>query len=242
LEKDFIKCNKNIFIYNNMSNKELELIHDISNDYELCLDEVGRGCMFGNVYIACVVLPKDNSFDKKEIKDSKKIKNREKLNRIAEYIKEVALFWHVESIDVDVIDSVNILQSVMIGMHNCIDNILSNIDLKKKKVELLIDGNYFNEYKCKEGRKINHITVEKGDGKYLGIAAASILAKSSRDNYILDLCEKYPILKDNYGLHNNMGYGTKIHLDGIEKHGITQLHRKTFGKCKNFRDKIKDIV
>lgn len=225
-----------------MSNIELELIHDISNDYELCLDEVGRGCMFGNVYIACVVLPKDNSFDKKGIKDSKKIKSRETLNRIAEYIKEKAVFWHVESINVDVIDSVNILQSVMIGMHNCIDNILTNIDLKKKKVELLIDGNYFNEYKYIDGTKIDHVTIKQGDGKFLGIAAASILAKSSRDNYILDLCEKHPILKENYGLHNNMGYGTKIHLEGIEKHGITQLHRKTFGKCKDFHHKIKDIL
>lgn len=221
---------------------DLKLIHDISNDYELCLDEVGRGCMFGNVYIACVVLPKDNSFNKKDIKDSKKIKSRAKLDRISEYIKEKALFWHVESISVDVIDSVNILQSVMIGMHNCIDNILSKIDVKNKKVELLVDGNYFNEYKYIDGTKINHVTIKQGDGKYLGIAAASILAKSSRDKYILDLCEKYPILKENYGLQNNMGYGTKVHLEGIESNGITQWHRKTFGKCKEFRDKIKDVV
>tara|TARA_B100001287_G_scaffold276493_1_gene287553 strand:+ start:650 stop:1318 length:669 start_codon:yes stop_codon:yes gene_type:complete len=221
---------------------DLKLIHDISNDYELCLDEVGRGCMFGNVYIACVVLPKDNSFNKKDIKDSKKIKSRAKLDRISEYIKKNALFWHVESISVDVIDSVNILQSVMIGMHNCIDNILSKIDVKNKKVELLVDGNYFNEYKYVDGTKINHVTIKQGDGKYLGIAAASILAKSSRDKYILDLCEKYPLLKDNYGLHNNMGYGTKTHLEGIEINGITQWHRKTFGKCKEFRDKIKDVV
>ena len=221
---------------------DLKLIHDISNDYELCLDEVGRGCMFGNVYIACVVLPKDNSFNKKDIKDSKKIKSRAKLDRISEYIKKNALFWHVESISVDVIDSVNILQSVMIGMHNCIDNILSKIDVKNKKVELLVDGNYFNEYKYVDGTKINHVTIKQGDGKYLGIAAASILAKSSRDKYIIDLCEKYPLLKDNYGLHNNMGYGTKTHLEGIEINGITQWHRKTFGKCKEFRDKIKDVV
>jgi len=221
---------------------DLKLIHDISNDYELCLDEVGRGCMFGNVYIACVVLPKDNSFNKKDIKDSKKIKSRAKLDRISEYIKENAVFWYVESISVDVIDSVNILQSVMIGMHNCIDNILSKIDVKNKKVELLVDGNYFNEYKYTDGTKINHVTIKQGDGKYLGIAAASILAKSSRDKYILDLCEKYPILKENYGLQNNMGYGTKVHLEGIESNGITQWHRKTFGKCKEFRDKIKDVV
>lgn len=225
-----------------MSYTELELIHDISNDYELCLDEVGRGCMFGNVYIACVVLPKDNSFDKKDIKDSKKIKSRVKLNRITDYIKKNALFWHVESIDVDVIDSVNILQAVMIGMHNCIDKILSKIDVKNKKIELLVDGNYFNEYKYIDGTKIKHVTIKQGDGKYVGIAAASILAKTSRDNYILDLCEKYPLLKEQYGLHNNMGYGTKNHLEGIAKHGITQMHRKTFGKCKDFRDKIKDIV
>lgn len=220
---------------------ELELIHDISNDYELCLDEVGRGCMFGNVYIACVVLPKDNSFDKKDIKDSKKIKSKTKLNKIANYIKENALFWHVESINVDVIDSVNILQSVMIGMHKCIDNIISKLDTKNKKVGLIIDGNYFNEYKNKNGEKINHVTIEKGDGKYVGIAAASILAKSSRDNYIIELCERYPILQEHYKLQNNMGYGTKAHLEGILGNGITQWHRRTFGICKNYAE-IKHIV
>ncbi len=217
---------------------ELEMVYDINNDYELCLDEVGRGCMFGNVYIACVVLPKDNSFDKKDIKDSKKIKNRTKMNEIANYIKEKAVFWHVESINVDVIDSVNILQAVMIGMHNCIDNILLKIYMKdKKKIQLIIDGNYFNEYREKDGLKINHVTVVKGDSKYVGIAAASILAKASRDNYILDLCEKTPILNEHYGLKTNMGYGTKVHINGIVEHGITEFHRKTFGKCKNYSEK-----
>jgi len=154
----------------------------------------------------------------------------------------VPIEFRYSEIDVDVIDSVNILQAVMIGMHNCIDKILSKIDVKNKKIELLVDGNYFNEYKYIDGTKIKHVTIKQGDGKYVGIAAASILAKTSRDNYILDLCEKYPLLKEQYGLHNNMGYGTKNHLEGIAKHGITQMHRKTFGKCKDFRDKIKDIV
>jgi ribonuclease HII len=221
--------------------KDLEMMYDYSNDYEICLDEVGRGCMFGDVYVACVVLPKDNKFDKKDIKDSKKFTSRIKLKNKAEYIKENALFWHVAQISVGVIDEINILQAVMMGMHKCIDSVLSKIDYKNKKIKLIVDGNYFNEYKDINGVKIEHVTVKQGDGKYVGIAAASILAKDSRDSDIIELCEEYPVLKECYGLDKNVGYATKKHLEGIEEHGITQWHRKTFGKCRNCK-KIKDIV
>ena len=220
---------------------ELEMVYDVNNEYELCLDEVGRGCMFGDVCIACVVLPKDNSFDKKDIKDSKKFTSKLKLKDKANYIKEKALFWHIAKITPQVIDEINILQAVMSGMHKCIDNVLSKINYKGKKIQLIIDGNYFNTYTDINGEKIEHVTVKQGDGKYVGIAAASILAKNERDNDIIELCEKYPLLKECYGLDKNVGYATKKHLEGIEEHGITEWHRKTFGKCKNC-EKIKNIV
>tara|TARA_Y100000992_G_C21269931_1_gene496102 strand:- start:2100 stop:2750 length:651 start_codon:yes stop_codon:yes gene_type:complete len=213
----------------------LQLVYDINNDYELCLDEVGRGCLFGDVYVACVVLPKDIKFDKTNIKDSKKFTSRKKLRDVANYIKDNALYWHIASINANIIDNINILQSVMLGMHKCIDEILGKID-NDKKIEIIVDGNYFNKYK-----KINHVCIEKGDSKYVGIAAASILAKNARDDYISDLCKKYEYLNEYYNLEKNVGYATKDHLNGIKEHGITQWHRRTFGICKNY-DKIKNIL
>lgn len=211
------------------------MVYDINNDYELCLDEVGRGCLFGDVYVACVVLPKDIKFDKTNIKDSKKFTSRKKLRDVANYIKDNALYWHIASINANIIDDINILQSVMLGMHKCIDEILGKID-NYKKIEIIVDGNYFNKYK-----KINHVCIEKGDSKYVGIAAASILAKNARDDYISDLCKKYECLNEYYNLEKNVGYATKDHLNGIKEHGITQWHRRTFGICKNY-DKIKNIL
>ena len=213
----------------------LQMVYDINNDYELCLDEVGRGCLFGDVYVACVVLPKDIKFDKTNIKDSKKFTSRKKLRDVANYIKDNALYWHIASINANIIDDINILQSVMLGMHKCIDEILGKID-NYKKIEIIVDGNYFNKYK-----KINHVCIEKGDSKYVGIAAASILAKNARDDYISDLCKKYEYLNEYYNLEKNVGYATKDHLNGIKEHGITQWHRRTFGICKNY-DKIKNIL
>ena len=211
-----------------------------SSDSEILeagIDEAGRGCLSGRVYVGCVILPNEDKFpDEKdlEIKDSKKL-SRKKRTELAKYIKDNAIEYSVAWSDLEEIERKNILHATISAMHKALDK-LSNIP-----ENILVDGNYFNEYKYIDGTKINHVTIKQGDGKYLGIAAASILAKSSRDKYILDLCEKYPILKENYGLQNNMGYGTKVHLEGIESNGITQWHRKTFGKCRNCK-KIKDIV
>ena len=215
---------------------ELQMMYNNENDYEICIDEVGRGCLFGDVYVACVVLPKGNEFNKKDIKDSKKFSSKIKLKNIANRIKEEALYWHVASINAEIIDEINILQAVMLGMHKCADSVLSKIKGEYDKIQLIIDGNYFKPY-----HNLKHICIEKGDSKYVGIAAASILAKDARDEYISDLCIKYPILNENYNLEKNVGYATKDHLNGIKENGITQWHRRTFGICKNY-DKIKNIV
>jgi len=142
-------------------------------------------------------------------------------------------------VEAEVVDEINILQADMRGMHECIKQTINRLgDVSVRDCMAIVDGNYFTPYRIfdKESETIielPHVTIEQGDGKYMAIAAASILAKTARDNYVLDMCEKYPELVTRYGLDKNMGYATKTHLDGIREHGITQWHRKTFGKaCK----------
>ena len=228
--------------------KLLDLIYDVQNKYELCIDEVGRGCLFGRTYIASVILPKDGSFDGKDIKDSKKFSSKKKIKEVSDYIKQNALYWHIESVESGIIDEINILQAVMRGMHACIKNMIEkmkkdgklNNQLEteyKRELMAIIDGNYFNPYRTFDEasetiKELPAVTIEQGDAKYMGIAAASILAKVARDEYIIDLCAQYPSLIEKYGLDTNVGYGTKKHLDGIKEHGITQWHRKSFGICK----------
>jgi ribonuclease HII len=218
--------------------------YDPSIPFELSIDEAGRGCLFGRVYVACVVLPKEPSlFDGTDIKDSKKFSSKKKLHSVASYIKEHALAWHVTYEEPKLVDNINILQAVMHGMHNCIRETIRKINNKtgqQHKLEdfmAVIDGNYFTPFRSydEEQRCIVEMpfdTVEKGDGKYMAIAAASILAKTARDSYVLEMCEKYPFLDEHYGLSRNMGYGTKLHLEGIREYGITKYHRRTFGCCK----------
>jgi ribonuclease HII len=221
----------------------LNQIYSEQNQYEFSLDEAGRGCLFGRVYIACVVLPKDpNKFDGKDIKDSKKFSSKKKIKEVADYIKKNALAWHVAWVPENVIDEINILQSVMRGMHECIrETMLKLEDVEMDKCMAVVDGNYFTPYRAFDQtreciQELSHVTLEQGDAKYMGIAAASILAKTGRDAYVEEICKEYPLLAERYGLDTNMGYGTKKHLDGIREHGICQWHRKTFGEnCKNAR-------
>jgi ribonuclease HII len=219
----------------------LNRFYNENNQFEFSLDEAGRGCLFGRVYIGCVVLPKDpEQFYNKDIKDSKKFSSKKKINEVADYIKKNALAWHVAWIPENVIDDINILQSVMKGMHECIRETISKLEnVEMDRCMAVVDGNYFNPYRAYDNsreciQELSHVTVEQGDAKYMGIAAASILAKTSRDAYIEEICKEHPPLVERYGIDTNMGYGTKRHLDGIKEHGITQWHRKTFGNnCKN---------
>lgn len=222
----------------------LTRFYDETIPFELSIDEAGRGCLFGRVYIACVVLPKDPSlFDGKDIKDSKKFSSKKKLNEVANYIKDHALAWHVAYEEPKVVDEINILQAVMHGMHNCIRETIIKVNTNTGTTHnfedfmAVIDGNYFTPFRSYDDEKQCIVempaeTIEQGDGKYMAIAAASILAKTARDNHVLELCAKHPILDEHYSLSKNMGYGTKAHLDGIREHGITQWHRRTFGLCK----------
>jgi ribonuclease HII len=206
---------------------------------EVGIDEAGKGPMFGRVYAAAAILPKENSdtFSHEELRDSKKIKSAKKLANLAEYIKENAIAWAVCYETEEVIDKINIRQATFQAMHNAIKNVLDQCKAAKVNVELLVDGNDFKPYLLFENGKITPIThrcYEGGDNKFTPIAAASILAKTARDTYILDLCDKHPELKERYSIHTNKGYGTKKHMEGIQEFGITQWHRRSYGICKNF--------
>lgn len=200
---------------------------------EIGVDEVGRGPLFGRVYAAAVVLPKnDPTFHYSLLKDSKRFHSKNKLLNVSDYIKTNALAYSLQYADEKEIDQINILQATQKIMHKAILDIIKQLQpFALDNIQLLIDGNYFNPF-CIENKTISYITIECGDNIYCSIAAASIIAKVERDNYIHDLCLQYPELDEKYSLSTNKGYGAKKHLDGIHKYGITKWHRKTFGICK----------
>jgi ribonuclease HII len=213
------------------------------NIFEIGVDEVGRGPLFGRVYTAAVILPKDDSFDFSKMKDSKKFHSKKKIEDVANYIKENAVAWHVSYEDEQTIDEMNILQATQKSMHHSIQKVIEKIKNQNENTnihfQLLIDGNYFNPYTIlnKEKNKMEvlpYVTIEGGDNKYAAISAASILAKVERDKYIHELCIQYPELIDHYSIDSNKGYGAKKHLEGIKTHGITIWHRRSFAPCKNY--------
>ena len=209
------------------------------NTLEVGIDEAGRGPLFGRVYTAAVVLPKDDSFEHSRMKDSKKFHSVKKINEAAEYIKKNALYWTVAWCDENDIDTINIRQATFRAMHQAIKKVRS--DSKSENLLLLVDGNDFKPYitfddntQCQTS--IPYLCFEGGDNKYSTIAAASILAKTERDKYISDMCMKFPLLDKTYGISSHKGYGTKKHLDAIKEHGISPWHRKSFGICKNSKN------
>ena len=201
-----------------------------NNLYEIGVDECARGPLFGRLYTAAVVLPKE--FDHHTMKDSKKIKNATKMQELSNYIKENAVAWHIDFIEADVIDKINIRQAVLKSMKTSIDNVIKILNTTNQ-LYIIVDGNDFPIYKVENTDEIiQHTCVEKADNTYSFVAAASILAKCEHDAYIHSMCDKYPLLQERYNLRNNVGYGTKQHLDGIKQYGISQWHRKTYGCCK----------
>lgn len=209
--------------------KILECVFGSKNQYEIGVDECARGPMFGRLYTAAVILPKDTTFHHEKMKDSKKIKSRNVMKELSNYIKENAIAWHIDFVEPEEIDKINIRQAVLKSMRESITNVINKIE--SDDVFLVVDGNDFTPY-YKNDTLIQHQCVEKGDNTYSFIAAASILAKCAHDEYILEICEQHPELQERYHLKENVGYGTKLHMEGIKTHGITQWHRKTYGICK----------
>jgi ribonuclease HII len=213
----------------------LRSLYNPENIYEIGVDEAGRGPLFGRLYVAAVIPPKEG-FQNPNIKDSKKIKSKKKMQELAEYIQKHSQKWAIHYIEHDVIDKINIRQAVFQGMHESIRDCIKDIDVFNNKTFLLIDGNDFKPFSVydKESERLMTLpyeTIEQGDNQYQAIAAASILAKYARDKYIEELCEEYPALSQRYQLHKNMGYGTKSHLEGIVDHGVTQWHRRSYARC-----------
>ena len=173
-------------------------------------DEAGRGCLAGPVFAASVILPKD--FEHSELNDSKII-TEDKRYELRSFIEEHAIAFSVAMVDNIEIDKINILNASFLAMHRALDN----MDIKAEY--LIIDGNRFKKYE-----KLQHACIIKGDGKYYSIAAASILAKTYRDDYMKQLHEQFP----GYDWINNKGYPTKKHRDGIKKLGVTPFHRMSF--------------
>ena len=274
------------------TNTSLLSVYDPNHLWEIGVDEAGRGPLFGRLYVAATVLPKDTltmpkdtltmpkatssvpkatssvpkatssvpkatssmpkatssvptsqvSFRHCDMKDSKKFHSEKKIRAVAEYIKTNAVAWHVQYVDESTIDKINIRQAVLRAMHECCRQCIRQICEKYPETRpiddifLLIDGNDFVPYtqyyeSTQSIEEIHHQTIEGGDNRYTPIAAASILAKVARDDYIHELCSQYPELDLRYGISKNKGYGTKRHLDGIREHGISEWHRRTFGLC-----------
>ena len=236
-------CEDNDNIYTDKSNNTVipNVIHNNFNYYEIGIDEAGRGPMLGRVYASAVVLPKSmEQFNHTLMKDSKKFHSEKKIKEVAAYIKENATAWSVQYSDEHVIDTINIRNATHKAMHEAINDVINKLKNNKNKHSsmntlLLVDGNDFTPIMDSEnGEKVPHVCIEGGDNTYSCIAAASILAKVSRDEYIGELCKENPNLNEHYGILKNKGYGTKIHMDGIKQHGITPFHRKSFGICRTF--------
>lgn len=173
-------------------------------------DEAGRGCLAGSVFAAAVILPRD--YTNEQLNDSKQLtpKQRYALRKV---IERDAIAWAIGIVSPEEIDQINILNASITAMHRAIDQ------LQIRPEALIIDGNRFRPY-----HDIPYDTIVKGDGKYLSIAAASVLAKTYRDDYMKELHKEYPF----YGWNHNAGYPTREHRQGIAEHGITPYHRKTF--------------
>lgn len=173
-------------------------------------DEAGRGCLAGSVFAAAVILPPD--YENELLNDSKKLSDR-KRKQLREIIEHDAVDWAVGIVEPGEIDEINILNASILAMHRALDQ------LKVRPEAVIVDGNRFKPY-C----DLPYTTIVKGDGKYLSIAAASILAKTYRDDYMDRLAEDYP----QYDWKSNKGYPTKKHRQAIRECGITPFHRRSF--------------
>ncbi len=180
------------------------------NLVEAGCDEAGRGCLAGPVFAAAVILPRD--FRNETLNDSKQLSEKQR-DMLRPVIEASAVAWAVASVDAEEIDRINILQASILGMH------LAAGQLTSKPQLLLIDGNRFKPYPG-----IPHQCIVKGDEKYLSIAAASVLAKTYRDEYMRLIHEEFPV----YCWNKNKGYPSKLHREVIARHGISPYHRKTF--------------
>ena len=218
---------------NKDNNNNNEYIQSDTTQFVAGVDEVARGTFIGPVIAACVVLPHVLTDDKyKQIKDSKTLSEK-KRTELARFIKENAITYGIGTASVEEIDDINILHATMRAMHRAIDEAYKKHTFDK----LLIDGQYFKGYTPPglDGELLDYECIPKGDKQFLSIAAASIIAKDYHTNLINEMVDTHQEL-NTYDIRKNKGYGTPKHLAAINKHGITDFHRKTFGICKYMKD------
>ena len=184
--------------------------HYYEGKIEAGCDEAGRGCLAGSVYAAAVILP--DGYQNELLNDSKQLTEKKRY-QLREIIERDAVAWAVGIVTPEEIDKINILNASILAMHRALDQ------LKVRPEAIIVDGNRFRKY-----QNLPHTTIVKGDGKYLAIAAASILAKTYRDDYMNQLAEEYP----QYDWLSNKGYPTKKHREAIKQYGITPYHRKSY--------------
>ncbi len=194
--------------------------HYYTGKVEAGCDEAGRGCLAGSVYAAAVIFSEDYQND--ELNDSKQLTDKRR-KQLREIIQRDAVAWAVGIVTPEEIDRITILNASILAMHRALDQ------LTVRPEAIIVDGNRFKPYhepitNNRETITIPHTTIVKGDGKYLSIAAASILAKTYRDDYMDELAKEYP----QYDWLSNKGYPTKKHREAIRQHGITPYHRKSF--------------
>ena len=190
--------------------------HYYEGKIEAGCDEAGRGCLAGSVYAAAVILPP--YYQNELLNDSKQLTEKRRY-QLREIIQRDAVAWAVGIVTPEEIDKINILNASILAMHRALDQ------LKVRPEAIIVDGNRFKPYKDPaDGKALPSTTIVKGDGKYLSIAAASILAKTYRDDYMNQLAEEYP----QYDWLSNKGYPTKKHRDAIRQYGITPYHRKSY--------------
>lgn len=187
--------------------------HYYNNIIEAGCDEAGRGCLAGSVYAAAVILPED--YDNPLLNDSKQLTHKRR-NELREQIQRDAVAWAVGVVTPEEIDKINILKAAHLAMRRAVEQ------LKVRPEGLIIDGNMYTAGSIEGVKEIKCIV--KGDAKYQSIAAASILAKTYRDDYMAELAKEYPY----YGWEKNAGYPTKAHRQGIKEHGVSPYHRKSF--------------
>ena len=179
-------------------------------------DEAGRGCLAGSVYAAAVILPE--GYQNELLNDSKQLSEKKRY-QLREIIERDAVAWAVGIVTPEEIDKINILNASILAMHRALDQ------LRVRPEAIIVDGNRFKPYKDPaDGKALPSTTIVKGDGKYLAIAAASILAKTHRDDYMNELAQEYP----QYDWLSNKGYPTKKHREAIKQFGITPYHRKSY--------------
>ena len=189
--------------------------HYYPNFIEAGCDEAGRGCLAGSVFAAAVILPSD--YDNHVLNDSKQL-TRKKRNELREVIMQAAVAWAVGEVSPQEIDEINILRASFLAMHRALDQ------LKVRPQAIIVDGNRFTPY-----HDMPYTTIVKGDAKYQSIAAASILAKTFRDDYMDRLAEEYP----QYHWESNMGYPTREHRAAIQQYGVTPYHRRSYNLLGN---------